>query len=177
MKIEGWSRSAEETGLVGEILGGLLAPGDVVLLHGDLGAGKTTLTQGIARGLAVTDFVQSPTFTLVAEHEGRFSNGQAVRLYHLDLYRLTSVEELDDLGWDDLLSSADVVVVEWPERAAHHLPERFLLVRLELDPGGRRLTIWAIEPTNDDHQRLTRLVEKLQHQGLEFRGNDEGCAH
>ena len=115
-----------------------LEPGDVVLLHGDLGAGKTTLTQGIATGLGVRDAVQSPTFTLVQEHEGK-----RLKLYHLDLYRLDDPSELESIGYETYLEPLDgVSVIEWPERAGDWLPERFWLIQIDhLGEDRRRLEV------------------------------------
>ncbi len=108
-----------------------LRGGDVLLLHGDLGAGKTTLTQGIAAGLRVPEPVQSPTFGLVAEHDGVAADGSPVRLYHLDLYRLDDPAGLEALGFDRYADPDDgISVIEWPERAAGWLPERYLLVTI-----------------------------------------------
>ena len=137
------SSSAEQTREIGAPIGRRLRAGDLVLLHGDLGAGKTTLAQGIARGLGVADYVQSPTFTLVNEHEGRTADGWPIVLYHLDLYRLAGDEDLDSFGFDDYLTPVDgVSLIEWPERAATHLSDSYLLVRLEvLGEGKRRLLI------------------------------------
>jgi tRNA threonylcarbamoyladenosine biosynthesis protein TsaE len=117
-----------------------LGQGDVVLLHGDLGAGKTTLTQGIAAGLGVAEAIQSPTFSLVAEHEGTDAGARPIRLYHLDLYRLTDPEELEGLGYDQYLDPVDgVAVIEWPERAGSWLPDRFWLLHISHDPHGGRV--------------------------------------
>ena len=125
------SGSAEETRGIGRVLGAELRAGDVVLLSGDLGAGKTELTKGIAEALGVADLVQSPTFTLVDEHAAP-RLGPDARLIHLDLYRLDP-RELDGIGWDDLSApEGDVVVVEWAERAAGRLPGRYLLVELTI---------------------------------------------
>jgi len=127
------SASAVETRAIGQELAVGLRGGDVVLLSGDLGAGKTELTKGIAAGLGVVDLVQSPTFALVDEHLAP-ALGPGGRLIHLDLYRLDP-GELDGIGWDELMSSDDdVVVVEWAERAAGRLPDRYLLVELTV-PG------------------------------------------
>jgi tRNA threonylcarbamoyladenosine biosynthesis protein TsaE len=119
-------------------IGARLRAGDVVLLHGDLGAGKTTLTQGIAAGLGVRDHVQSPTFTLVSEHPGA-----SLTLYHVDLYRLSDPAELETFGFDDLLRPSDgVSVIEWPERAGEWLPEDYLAIELAVaGPDQRRITI------------------------------------
>ena len=108
---------------------------DVVLLHGDLGAGKTTFTQGVAAALGVTDPVQSPTFTIVREHDG-----SAMRLYHLDLYRLHDADELEDIGYEAYIDPPDgIALIEWPERAADWLPALFWLVRIEHLGGDNRL--------------------------------------
>lgn len=139
------SPDVEATRRIGERLARALRPGDVLLLHGDLGAGKTALTQGIGRGLGVADRVQSPTFTLVNEYgaDGRVPG--ITHLYHLDLYRLGGPDDLESIAFDDYLAAADgVTVVEWPERAGRHLPDAYLLVGLEILPDGRRLTFEAI---------------------------------
>jgi len=105
------TRSEDETAAAGEMLGKTLAAGDVVLLFGDLGAGKTAFVRGIARGLGANpDEVSSPTFTIVQQY-----SGAGPTLYHVDLYRLAS-DEVDDLGLDDLVSGDGVVAIEWPER-------------------------------------------------------------
>lgn len=117
------TQGAEETRALAATLGALVAPGDVILLRGDLGAGKTTFTQGLARGAGVTEVVNSPTFILVNEYRGR------VRIYHADLYRLDDAREVAALE----LSGASldgVLVVEWPERGHGLLPEEHLLVEL-----------------------------------------------
>src|SRR5436305_2135610 len=111
------SHSLDQTRRIGGRLAALLAPGDVILLEGPFGAGKTTFTQGIARGLGVTDdYITSPTFTLINEYPGRLP------LYHVDLYRLDSAAQALDLGLTDYLDSPGVTVIEWPERAAALLP-------------------------------------------------------
>ena len=102
--------SADMTEAAGERLAQSLSAGDVVLLFGDLGAGKTAFVRGLARGLgAAPEEVSSPTFTLIQEYSGR------LKLYHVDLYRLEPVE-VDDLGLDDLISDDGVVAIEWAER-------------------------------------------------------------
>ncbi len=153
------SASEQQTRDVGEYLGRWLRRGDVVLLHGDLGAGKTTLVQGIARGLGVDDYVQSPTFSLVHEHEGYDGDGKPVRLYHLDLYRLSGETELDSFGFDDYLVPTDgISLIEWPERAVDRLPDRYLLVRLEHHgEDQRRLTIEGVPPDGTLRARLETL--------------------
>ena len=135
--------SARAMRALGEELARSLDVGDVLMLHGDLGAGKTTLAQGVAAGLGVEGPVQSPTFTLVREHRGL-----DLTLYHLDLYRLVDPDELENLGYEVYLDPPDgVSVIEWPERAGDWLPERFTLVRIEhLGGDRRRVTIEPMSP-------------------------------
>jgi tRNA threonylcarbamoyladenosine biosynthesis protein TsaE len=114
-----------ETRAIGERLGALLGPGDVVLLQGELGAGKTTFVQGIARGLGFEGSVSSKSFVLLGEYAGR------VKLYHADLYRLEDSDQVLDLALDEI-SADGVLVVEWPERAGGVLPEERILVRFEV---------------------------------------------
>lgn len=117
---------------LGEQLAQSLDRGDVLLLHGDLGAGKTTLVQGLARGLGVAGTILSPTFGIVSEHEGMGKDGKRLMLYHLDLYRLEHGDELESFGFEEYLAPRDgVSAIEWPERAGGWLPDRFVLVRIE----------------------------------------------
>lgn len=131
---------------LGELIGEHLAPGDVLLLDGDLGAGKTTLTQGIGRGLGHADPIQSPTFTLVNEHRLVPPVRDIAVLNHVDLYRLAE-PDLAGIGFDDLLDTPGAVtVVEWPERAAATLPADYLLVAIEPDGTSRRVRLAAAAP-------------------------------
>jgi tRNA threonylcarbamoyladenosine biosynthesis protein TsaE len=154
---------AEHTREIGARLGRRLRPGDVVLLHGDLGAGKTTLAQGIARGLGIVDAVQSPTFTLINQHEREGPDGEPFRLYHVDLYRLAGEEELDSFGFDDYLDPSDgVTLIEWPERAASRLPARYLLIRLDtVGESKRRLVIEAVKAEGELATMLAGLRREL----------------
>jgi len=128
------TRSADETRALGASLAAALRPGDVVLLAGDLGAGKTTLTQGIAVGLGVTDPVTSPTFTLVRSHRVDATTAPGVRtLLHADLYRLDRVAEVVDLGLGELVEEGAVAVVEWGDVAAPVLGPDVLVVTLSED--------------------------------------------
>jgi tRNA threonylcarbamoyladenosine biosynthesis protein TsaE len=130
----------EATRAFGERLGRRLAPGDVVCLAGELGAGKTTLAQGIAAGLGVAEPVSSPTFALVQEYAGQ------APVYHLDLYRLGSLDELIDLGFPELWHAGGVILIEWPERIAPALPPDRLEIHLATVSAGRRLTLTAHGP-------------------------------
>lgn len=136
------SRSPGDTKKIGTIIGELAVPGDVLLLEGKLGAGKTCLTQGIAVGLGIDDYVLSPTFVIMRELYGRLP------LYHIDLYRLDDIEESIDLGLDDYFYGDGLSVVEWAEKALNIMPRNHLLVRIEyksdmerrlyLEPSGER---------------------------------------
>lgn len=118
------SHSPAQTQRLGARLGELLQPGDVLLLEGTLGAGKTALAQGIAAGLGVPGPVTSPTFVLIHEHEGRLP------LYHVDLYRLSGEADASAIGLEDYLWGEGVTVVEWPERAQDIYPAGSLTIQL-----------------------------------------------
>lgn len=130
------SHSPKETQAIGRILGSSAEAGDIFLLVGGLGAGKTCLTQGIVWGLGVDEYARSPTFVLVSQYHGRLT------LYHMDLYRLDTIEEIIDLGLDEYLFGDGVCVVEWAEKAAELFPEQHVLVWLDyIDETSRRLTL------------------------------------
>ena len=124
--LEFFSRSPEQTRRVGMRLGGLLQPGDVVCLQGDLGAGKTTLVQGLAQGWGSLDPVSSPTFIIVNVYR-RPDDGQ---LYHMDAYRLDSAPEAVELDLDEMLARGSLLV-EWPERIQSVLPDDCMWISLE----------------------------------------------
>lgn len=161
------SQSPAETAAIGEALAGCLREGDVVLLHGDLGAGKTTLAKGIASALGIEDVVSSPSFSLVNEYDTG-SAAEVPRLYHLDLYRLRVADELASIGFDDFMAPSDgITLVEWPERASTALPERFFLVEIEtVGSGSRRLRFNAIPDDEISRHRF----ESIRSQ---FRSNPE----
>ena len=112
------SNSPSETEALGESLGRRLSPGAVVAFTGDLGAGKTAFTRGLARGLGIPDRITSPTFTIANEYEGG-----RLPLFHFDMYRLGSADELFDIGWEDYLRRGGVCAVEWSENIADALEE------------------------------------------------------
>lgn len=141
--------SVAQTERLGRAVGQLLRPGDVVVLSGPLGAGKTVLARGIGHGLGVRGPVSSPTFIIAREHPP-MPGGRGVALVHVDAYRLGGLAELDDLDLDtDLLTAA--VVVEWGEGLAERLAEEHLLIRLQ------RPTTGLSEELEDDNRRLARL--------------------
>ena len=140
------SRSPENTQSVGRILGEHARPGDVFLLVGELGAGKTCLTQGVLWGLGLDEYARSPTFVLVSQYNGR------LMLYHMDLYRLDIFDEIADLGLDEYLLGDGLSVVEWAEKAPEIFPEQHLMIQIEyLDETTRRLTL----ASSDEHHAET----------------------
>lgn len=143
-----------ETAALGRRLAARLAPDGVLLLSGDLGAGKTVLARGVAAGLGVPpEEVQSPTYTLVREH--RAPSGQ--RLVHLDLYRLEP-EEAAELGLDEVLAAPGVKVVEWAERLAF-APPGALALELVRSAGGRQ--IWQVAASSEDSERFEHIEEEI----------------
>jgi len=133
--------SAEMTRSLGEAVGRLLFPGGYLTLSGELGAGKTTFTQGLALGMGVKDdYVTSPSFALVNEYQGR------LKLYHIDLYRLTGPDDLDETGFYEY-PGGGVAVVEWPERAGDTLPDSRLDVNIEYaGTDARKIAMTAFGP-------------------------------
>lgn len=130
--------SADETRRAGELLARFLLPGDVLSLEGDLGAGKTCLAQGIARGLGVPHAVTSPTFNILLVHPG------SIPFYHFDLYRLERAEELEDIGLYDMIDSDGICAVEWGDRFPGALPADHLSVAIHrAEDGLRRLDVVA----------------------------------
>lgn len=144
--------SPEQTWRIGEMLGALLGPGDIVCLYGDLGAGKTSLSYGIALGLEVKEqYITSPTFTFVNEYEGR------VPFYHIDLYRLNDPDELENIGFEEYIDSDGVTVVEWAERAEDELPEERLSVYLHyVNENSREVGFLA------EGERYQKLLDALK---------------
>ena len=125
------SESAAATQAFGEALAARVRAGDVILLHGDLGSGKTTLAQGIIGGLGVDAPAASPTFTIANEYAGVDASGNPLAVAHLDLYRLGDDAALDSIGLDDYLNpTTGITLIEWPERAADRLGSGMLLVQL-----------------------------------------------
>ncbi|MCB5238887.1 tRNA (adenosine(37)-N6)-threonylcarbamoyltransferase complex ATPase subunit type 1 TsaE [Niallia alba] len=126
--------NAEETIGFAERIASLLEAGDVITLEGDLGAGKTTFTKGIARGLGITKTVNSPTFTIIKEYQG------TMPLYHMDVYRLKDSDE--DLGFDEYFEGDGVTVVEWAHLIEDQLPLEYLQIQLFYDnTSGRKIVL------------------------------------
>ncbi len=146
------THSPEETQRLGLRIGLLAQPGDVYLLIGELGAGKTCLTQGIAWGLGIQEYAMSPTFVIMRELYGRLP------LYHIDLYRLDRIEETVDLGLDEYLCGRGVSVVEWAEKAMSIMPRERLVIRISYVAENERR--FRLEPSGE---RYRDLAAQLKH--------------
>ena len=130
------THSPEETEKVGAALGAILSAGTILAYTGDLGAGKTAFTRGLAKGLGCTDMVTSPTYTIVNEYiSGRLP------LFHFDMYRLRSADELFDIGWDDYLDRGGVCAVEWSENVEDALEDPIVVNIEKLGEDTRRITV------------------------------------
>lgn len=144
--------STEQTEELGRIIGTLLERGDCICLYGDLGAGKTHLSFGIAQGLDVRErYVTSPTFSFVNEYEGR------IPFYHIDLYRLKDPSELEGIGFEEYVESDGATVIEWAERADEELPPASLSIYLSsVSENGREIGFLA------EGERYEKLLEELR---------------
>ena len=130
------TNSPTETEAVGEALGRLLQPGTVLAYRGDLGAGKTAFTRGLARGLGCAEQVTSPTYTIVNEYlSGRMP------LFHFDMYRLAGADDLFDIGWEDYLERGGVCAVEWSENVEDALEDAILVTIEKTGEDSRRITV------------------------------------
>ena len=130
------TNTPEETEAIGGALARVLQPGTVIAYRGDLGAGKTAFTRGLARGLGYTDMVTSPTYTIVNEYLGG-----RLPLFHFDMYRLRSSDDLWDIGWEDYLDRNGICAVEWSENVADALEGPLMITIEKTGEGSRRITV------------------------------------
>jgi len=138
MKVDLISKNADDTMHLGAFMGEHLGPGDIIGMTGDLGSGKTCLTRGIARGMGVSDTygITSPTFTLINEYPGR------IPLYHLDVYRLSGSEDLEDLGYEEYFFGRGVTVIEWAEKIDDVIPSDAIFIDITfLDETRRAISV------------------------------------
>jgi tRNA threonylcarbamoyladenosine biosynthesis protein TsaE len=142
--------SPEETGILGEKLGSFLRSGDLICLYGGLGAGKTCFAQGLARGLGIKDSVTSPTFTLINEHYGRLP------LFHMDVYRLDSIEEMDDLGYEEYFYDGGVTLIEWADKIEELLPGERLDISFDRTPEGEDFRQITLLPRGERYRLLIK---------------------
>lgn len=143
------TESAEETSKIGEQLGRLVNKGNIICLSGDLGAGKTAFTKGIAKGMGVEDYVTSPTYTIINEYEGRLP------LYHFDVYRLNDVEEMYELGYEEYFFGDGVVVLEWADIVREIVPKERLWITILNTKGDNSREI-IIEPTGEAYDNIVK---------------------
>ncbi|WP_412988586.1 tRNA (adenosine(37)-N6)-threonylcarbamoyltransferase complex ATPase subunit type 1 TsaE [Pediococcus siamensis] len=151
------TESAQQTEEIGKQLAELLQPNDVILLDGDLGAGKTTFTKGLAQGLGIKRYVKSPTFTIIHEyHDGRMP------LFHMDVYRLEDSSG-DDLGWDEYFYGGGVTVIEWSQFIQDYLPDTFLKIQLNRDGQSDETRVLNFQAQGTRYQQLLdQLKERLK---------------
>jgi tRNA threonylcarbamoyladenosine biosynthesis protein TsaE len=148
------TRAPEETRELGAAIADLLVPGDVISLTGDLGAGKTCLVQGAARSLGVQEPVGSPTFVLVREYRGE------IPVYHLDVYRLDRLQEVLDLGFEDLLDPGGVIFIEWGDAIDPLLPDSYLEVELSIS-GDDEMRLLAVTGRGSSWAPRWERLEKV----------------
>lgn len=135
-----YSNSLSDTQNFAEEFATKLKPGDVLCMYGDLGAGKTAFVQGLAKGLLVTDYVNSPTFTIVNEYEGK------IPLYHFDVYRISDSFEMYDIGFDEYIDGDGICVIEWAELIEDILPDSYYKITItkEDDADKRKITVEVV---------------------------------
>jgi tRNA threonylcarbamoyladenosine biosynthesis protein TsaE len=160
------SHSSAQTQRLGLRLGELLQGGELILLDGQLGTGKTTFTQGLAKGLGITENINSPTFTLLKEYASQPQTGISTRdlsyrrpaLYHFDFYRLDDPDEIVDLGFEDYFFDDGVSVIEWAEKAGSFWPEEHLNVRFKIMSETKRGMLFIA--TGEHYSELLRQFQK-----------------
>jgi len=149
-----FSDSPEATESLGEELGKLLRPGDVIALVGELGAGKTAFVHGIARGLGVSDTVSSPSFLIVQEYRGQCP------LFHCDFYRVNSYQELENIGWEEYLNRGGVVVIEWANLIPEALPQEYLKVVFSFSESSTSSRYLEFYPLGQRYQEIVKELAK-----------------
>ncbi|MBM7663316.1 tRNA threonylcarbamoyladenosine biosynthesis protein TsaE [Bacillus mesophilus] len=151
MKTNSWiTNNEEETRKFASNLGQLVRAGDVILLEGDLGAGKTTFTKGLAEGLGVTRTVNSPTFTIIKEYNGR------IPLYHMDVYRVS--DEFEDLGFDEYFHGSGVTVVEWAHLIQEQLPSKYACIKITREDDQKRKIVY--QAVGERYEQLGKELNK-----------------
>ena len=147
------TKSPEETEEVGYNIGKLLNGGEIICMVGDLGAGKTTMTKSLARGLEIEDYITSPTFTIVNEYEGR------LKLYHFDVYRIGDIEEMYDLGYEEYFYSDGVCIIEWSNLIEDILPKERITIEIKrgIDDNTRDIII------DGTGQKYEDLIKELNY--------------
>lgn len=151
------SDNPEQTQLLGRHLGKVALKGDLILLEGELGTGKTCLVQGIAHGLGIKQYAFSPSFVLIREYYGRLP------LYHIDLYRLDSVAEIADLGLEEYIYNDGICVIEWAEKGLPVLPQDYLLITIKYVLSSETQRTISIYPRGNHYLELIKRLELILH--------------
>ena len=141
----------EQTKDIGYKLGQLVTPKSVICLIGDLGAGKTTMTQSLAKALEVDDYITSPTFNIVNEYEGRMP------LYHFDVYRIGSSDEMYDIGFDEYIDGDGVCIIEWANLIEDILPNEYLYIEMNYKETGREM---ILTPKGEKYEEIVKELTK-----------------
>ena len=136
---------------IGQTVGNLLTPGSVICLIGDLGAGKTTMTQSLAKALEVDDYITSPTFTIVNEYEGKMP------LYHFDVYRIGSSDEMYDIGYEEYINGEGVCIIEWANLIEDILPDEYLYIELKYKDMSREM---ILNPVGEKYEKIVEELTK-----------------
>ena len=153
------SESERQTFFWGELLGDILEAGAVVCLTGSLGAGKTVFAKGVGKGLGVSDIIDSPTFTIIKEYQGR------VPFYHLDAYRLKGPSELADMGCEEYFEGNGVTLIEWANQVAEALPQERLDITICADPEEDEIRVISFKPHGEQYCRLIEEYKTIVRSG------------
>lgn len=148
------SNSPEETFAFGQSLAKVLGPGQVICLAGDLGAGKTLLVQGLAKGLGIEDAVNSPTFTILNVYEAEFP------IYHFDLYRLNYAEELFDIGFYEYTEANGLSIIEWPDKFPGELPNEYLWIDIKTNENINE-RIFHVSARGNLYEKICEELKKI----------------
>jgi len=151
MKIDIITDTPDKTKNIAKNVAKLILPGDIILFFGELGAGKTCFTQGIAEELEVKEYVNSPSFTIINEYSGKMP------IYHFDLFRLNNYHEFDELGYEEYFYGKGLAIVEWSEKIVDYLPKKYLKIAITfIDMNKRKISI------SSKNKRYIKLIEELK---------------
>lgn len=145
------TKNVEETKALASKIASYLLPGDIVSLSGELGSGKTTFIQGAVKALGFNGYVSSPSFVLINQYPAR------INIYHLDLYRMKHQEELEDLGWEELLDETSIIFIEWGEKIDSFLPKNYLKIKIDRTQKEKERIFTIISP-NDKFKDLMEIL-------------------
>lgn len=150
------SNNPEKTVCLGIELGNLLQAGDLIAINGTLGAGKTSLIKGIAKGLKSPDIVTSPTFSIINEYSS------TVPIFHFDLYRINKLEDIEELGYEEYFYSQGVTLIEWAEIIISYLPEELLLINIYMDLNNISTRKISFEPKGERYKKIVKELKAIE---------------